>query len=88
MAISKKFSTTFGIELDQAYMRVGSISGNKNHLDVVIHIFANKITAENGGSVVAVFRYGFKPERNGKTWDAQAYDHLKTMPEFDGATDC
>jgi hypothetical protein len=88
MALSEKFSTTFGIELDKAYMRVGSVSGNKNHVDVVLHIFANKTTAENGGSVMAVFRCGFKPEENGKTWDAQAYAHLKTLPEFAGATDC
>jgi len=88
MALSKKFSTSFGIELDQAYMRVGSVSGNKNHVDVALHTFANKVAAENNGSVIAVFRSSFKPTENGKTWDAQAYDHLKTLPEFADATDC
>jgi len=88
MALTKKISTSFGIELENAYMRVGSVSGNKNHLDVALHTYANKNAAENGGSTIAVFRCGFKPEANGKTWDAQAYDHLKTLPEFADATDC
>jgi hypothetical protein len=88
MALSKKISTAFGIELNNAYLRVGSVSGNKHHLDIAVHTFANKAMAAEGSSVIAVFRSSFKPTENGKSWDAQAYDHLKSLPEFAGATDC
>jgi hypothetical protein len=88
MALTKKISTPFGIELDNAYLRVGSVSGNKNHLDVAVHTFANKVMAKEGGSVIAVYTSSFKPTENGKSWDAQAYDHLKTLPEFESAVDC
>ena len=88
MAFTQKISTSFGIELDNAYLRVGSVSGNKNHLDVTVHTFANKTAATEGNSVISVYKTSFKPVGNGKSWDAQAYDYLKTLPEFDGATDC
>jgi hypothetical protein len=32
--------------------------------------------------------YSFAPDLNGKNFIAQAYEHLKTLPEFAGATDC
>jgi hypothetical protein len=88
MALTKKISTSFGIELDNAYLRVGSVSGNKHRLDIAVQTFANKAMATEGSSVIAVYRSSFKPTENGKTWDAQAYDHLKTLPEFADATDC
>jgi hypothetical protein len=88
MALTKKISTSFGIELDNAYLRVGSISGNKHHLDIAVHTFANKTMAAEGNSVIAVYKSSFTPTENGKSWVAQAYDHLKSLPEFAGATDC
>ena len=32
--------------------------------------------------------YSFTPNLDGQNFIAQAYNHLKTLPEFSGATDC
>ena len=40
------------------------------------------------GDVFETKRYGFFHDLNGKNFIAQAYNYLKTLPEFAGATDC
>jgi hypothetical protein len=41
-------------------------------------------------SIVAALKkqYSFVPNLNGANFIAQAYAHLKTLPEFAGAIDC
>jgi hypothetical protein len=37
---------------------------------------------------IASEQYSFVPEMKNSNFIAQAYEHLKTLPEFAGATDC
>jgi hypothetical protein len=87
MALKKtlKIKDNFGIEItfDDAYIKVIHIHGTKDSLTahVGIHIKKDEIQIDS-----KVFEFSLTLD--GKNFIAQAYDHLKTMPEFAGAIDC
>jgi hypothetical protein len=87
MALSKQFTITkegFRGELvaESAYSKVSSVSGDKNQLTFVVQTF----TAADGIQV-AENGYVFEPNLEGTNFIAQAYEHLKTLPEFADAED-
>jgi len=65
------------------YVRVESINATKKVVRCRV-MFYDK----DGTEIVSVKSYGFVPNMDGKNFIAQAYDYLKTLPEFAGATDC
>lgn len=92
MALSKTIEfTPIGFTqpavLQNAYIRVESVTGGKNSLSVSVVVYSKKdsemLAAQN-------LSFAFAPEVGPKANDfiAQAYAHLKTLPEFAGATDC
>jgi hypothetical protein len=70
--------------LENAYIRVDSLNGGKTYLGAVVGIYKSP----ESKSPVKIVGYWFEPKLDGKNFIAQAYDHLKTLPEFAGATDC
>ena len=88
MALSKNidFKTQSGFEITvkDAYIRVDQISGDKNKVSCNVNFYksSNEKTSFKGDI------YKFKPNLSGENFIAQAYEYLKTMPEFAGATDC
>lgn len=67
-----------------AHCRVTSISGGKNGMSV-----ACELRVSNGsGELIDVLHSSFIPSLDGDNFIRQAYMHLKTLPEFSGATDC
>lgn len=90
MALKKTFTQTQApfsgaLEIASAYWRVEQVIATKNEAQCVVTI--NK---QDGDNLIQVSnkRYSFAPNLEGKNFIAQAYDHLKTLPEFSGATDC
>lgn len=92
MALKKTYTTPEGIVLTDAYIRVFAVDvGPKLHEDVGggntglakvgVHVAADK-------PMVAFMTTSFKYDPAGKGVFAQAYDFLKTLPQFDGASDC
>lgn len=92
MALSKTIEfTPIGFTqpavLQNAYIRVESVTGGKNSLSVSVVVYSKKdaemLAAQN-------LSFAFAPEvgSSAKDFIAQAYNHLKTLPEFAGATDC
>jgi hypothetical protein len=65
-----------------AYVKVTSVSGNKTQINASVH-FA-------GDGCQFTKQYSFAPsvENGSANFIKQAYDHLKTLPEFSGAEDC
>lgn len=64
-----------------AYWKVQKVLGDKALVSTeVVAILDNK--------VVETISDSFIPDMDGKNFIAQAYDHLKTLPEFAGAVDC
>lgn len=58
------------------YVKVARVDATK--------LTANAYVSSNG----AITEYTFVPDMNGGNFIAQAYAHLKTLPEFADATDC
>lgn len=71
------------VELD-TYIQVIYVSGTKDQ--AVCNVRTRKESA-NGG-IVSDDVQNFTPDMNGPNFIKQAYLHLKTLPEFEGAEDC
>ncbi len=70
-------------QFNNAYIKVDLVSGNKTLMRISIGIYREKDGQQLNGQ-----QFVFTPDLNGKNFLAQAYDHLKTLPEFAGAVDC
>lgn len=90
MALCKNYTKTEShfdgvLELKDAYYRVESISGSKQNISFVVSI-SKKLNDKQ--IEITSAQYSFVPSMDNKNFIAQAYAHLKTLPEFAGATDC
>ncbi len=85
MALAKRITKTipgFAGELTtNAYFKVSSLSGDKHSMSALV-------TGVVAGNQVYVAEHLFVPSIDGENFIKQAYQHLKTLPEFAGATDC
>lgn len=66
-----------------SYIKVDSLSGNKEEMCIAVGIYREK-----DGQKISNQQVVFLPNLNGKNFITQAYEHLKTLSEFSGATDC
>jgi hypothetical protein len=87
MAISKtlKIKTNVGIdvEIQNAYIKIASVFGNKSEMTAELHI-----SKAQGEEPVQRRTYAYPFELDGANLIKQGYIYLKTLPEFEGATDC
>ena len=87
MALEKPITlrNNFGddVTFSQAYIKVNQLTVDKHQIiiDLVVHKFRNQ-------QIVDSKNYLFAPDLDGKNFIAQAYEYLKTLPEFEGAIDC
>lgn len=85
MALQKDFVlSAYGqdVTIKDAYLKVINVAGNKNNLQIVVGVFDKK-----DGGLVEKINSAFVPNLE-DNFIKQAYRHLKTLPEFSGATDC
>lgn len=87
MALKKDFEITKDgfsgtLVANDAYIKVESVNGTK--LNVCAEI---SVKTKDNEFIEKIYR-SFCPNLNGGNFIAQAYFHLKTLPEFAGATDC
>lgn len=66
-----------------SYAKVTSIQGTKN---AIVACF--EFRPDDAGVPFAWGAHSFAPALDGDNFIRQAYLHLKTLPEFAGATDC
>ena len=86
MALKKtEVIITFGrtLTFDNAYIKVMSVSGNKQTAEIKYAIFS-----ENGGDFLRSDSSVFVPSMDGDNFIKQAYKHLKTLDAFSDAQDC
>ena len=87
MALSKrekfKFQLVGEIDVD-CCIKIKRITGDKNNL--LMDVIFTKDNAD--GEFVHSFSCSFIPFLDGDNFIKQGYKHLKTLPEFAGATDC
>ena len=65
------------------YIKVESLAGDKVKVKASV-----TFTDETTGDQLMRKEYHFAPSMNDGNFIAQAYAHLKTLPEFAGAADC
>lgn len=86
MALQKNYQTQdqFGndVVLSNCYIKVSKVSGDKNTVSAYVDFIVN---ADDGSLLQRLYR--FSPDMNGSNFIKQAYEHLKTLPEFAGAAD-
>lgn len=82
MAI-KKTVIKSGVTINDCYIKVSSIGGDKSKM---VFVVAFKATSETDH--FASEQFLFTPKLDGENFIAQAYLHLKSLPEFAGAQDC
>jgi hypothetical protein len=86
MALQKTLLLTnnFGTvtELSNCYIKVDTVSGDKNRLRFGINIMSGP-----SGSTYDRQEHIFTPSMDGGNFIKQAYEHLKTLPEFSDAED-
>lgn len=84
MALSKNIVTEHGFEIQNAYCRIESVTIlKKTTLILCVDTYKDKTK-----KAVCSDNFSCLYDINGANPIAQAYAHLKTLPEFFGATDC
>lgn len=86
MALKKQMTTDVrlvGQVQVGAYIRVTHVAGSKS--EVTANAAFHKDGAE--GEMFQSCAYTFKPSMDGGNFIDQAYEHLKSLPEFAGAED-
>lgn len=84
MALQKTVKTNFGIEVVNAYHRVENVSLVTK--EKMVFQVRSRMDAEH--PVFDERPIECLYDINGENPIAQAYAHLKTLPEFSGAVDC
>lgn len=87
MALTNTFTLkdNFGrsVQFKNCHAKIVGILGNKDELT-----FRLEIREQKNSPVLTVQQYGFSPTLEGDNFIAQAYNHLKALPEFKNASDC
>ena len=69
------------LEYNGKYLRVENLGGDKRNLVCVLRTYDDGTSTE----VLAEEGHVFIPTAETR-WDAQAYEHIKTLPKYDGNT--
>ena len=65
-----------------AYVKVVSINGDKNQISASVHF------AGDTAQFMKHYKVPVSIDNSAPNFIKQVYEHLKTLPEFAGATDC
>ena len=68
---------------NNSYIKVKRVLGSKESMTAEVGFFRSA-----GGQELHRENYEFTPNLNGENFIAQAYKHLKSLPEFAGVVDC
>jgi hypothetical protein len=86
MALTKDFNFSheaFDVSVKNAYLKVESVISSKEEAVAKLGVRKSKDLEP-----VRVMSYKFLPDLNGANFIQQAYQHIKSLPEFAGAQDC
>ena len=84
MALEKTVTTSHGFKAVDAYHRVEGVQVNKNTMTFQVRSYKDNSDFPHFADAV----FGCSYDIDGNNPIKQAYAHLKTLPEFAGATDC
>jgi hypothetical protein len=72
-----------GVTVPKTYTKVVHFNGNSTHMHFTVAVKANKGSVEN----ISTHGYTLDYDSEGGNASTQAYQYLKTLPEFADATD-
>lgn len=82
LTIQEKDNFGIVVSLENTYCKVSAVTGSKETATAT----AVFLSAQDG-FLYKKEEYQFVPNMNGGNFIKQAYEHLKTLPEFAGAAD-
>jgi hypothetical protein len=88
MALSTTVKHPSGATFANAYVRVDRISGGKTGLEIETNAYLSAEAAAQGKASIVRFANLMTPALEEGNFIQQAYEYLKTLPEFEGAEDC
>lgn len=90
MAISKNITLNNGLTVNNAYIRVDTISGFKGGLDISVNSYVSKEVFEDGQGYLEQKIYNFVPDVSDTALNfiKQGYEYLKTLDEYKDTVDC
>lgn len=84
MALRKNVASVYGIDVNNAYHRVEGVTVvNKDTIQFQVRASVDGVLPHFSDN-----QHQCDYDLDGKNPIKQAYDYLKTLPEFAGATDC
>jgi hypothetical protein len=83
MALFKDITTEYGVTIPAAYVRVDDVSMTKQRV-----VASARFYADTQKPPFADHVFAFKYQLDGPNPIKQAYEHLKSLPEFADAVDC
>lgn len=87
MAISMEIETGHGLVVENAYVKIVELSGNKENINLRVDFYLNKISSDSGKAPLKQEIYSFIPTLN-DNFIKEGYDYLKTLEEFMNSIDC
>jgi hypothetical protein len=85
--VSQSLAQELGISDSQltvdSYARVVKVVGDKTNV-----VYNVEFLTMGSKQRIKNLEFAFVPKTPGKDFIAQAYDHMKTLSEFSGSTDC
>jgi hypothetical protein len=87
MALRHSFTDQFGTIHSAAYHRI-EVMGSMTSMTARVVIYHDASARASGVPPLSEMHVPFVPEDSGVNVVAQAYAHVKSLPEFSGAVDC
>jgi len=91
MALTKTLTLDSGVSVSGAYIRIDSVTGSKDSLNLTVYEYASQALFEAGNSYLEPAKtYSFTPsvEDTATNFIKQGYVYLKTLDAYSDATDC
>lgn len=89
MALQKDIKLKNGLNIDEAYIRIDTVSGYKGSLDIGVNSYVSQRIFVDGQEYLEQKIYNFEPsvDDNADNFIKQGYEYLKKLPEYEGAID-
>lgn len=89
MALQKRIETASGITLPVAYIKIENTTGNAETQSITVCVYADEAARTGGKEPVDQKYYSFECSvaDDAPNFIKQGYEYLKTLPEYEQATD-
>jgi hypothetical protein len=91
MAFQMNLTLNSGIEVQNAYVKISYLGGNKGGITLYLNAYVDQDAMNAGMPVIEGYstNYNFVPTIGVDSPDfiSQGYNYLKTLPDFQGVTD-